>query len=186
MFIDGNSTSKQKQRQTTTPLRSTDTNKIKSMALLADTNSNNSHNGTSRRKSRKSIKTIQEATNSNENKTSHVAEDIQSISFIDEDDEITTTHSNNDAYNEQNTAIITLPNDDEFHSNTNDIDTTNKSNTTVCIKSYFIEPFPSLLSSQTIKFIRLYQRSLFRFLFLRTYTDVFFSYVRVGMISILI
>ncbi len=105
MFIDGNSSSKQ--RQNSAPLRPT------------DTNSNNT-NSTSRRKSRKPIKNLQESINNNENKTSQIDEDTQSISFIDEDDQIPThsLNNNNTTYNDQ----ISLPNDgdddDESHSNT--------------------------------------------------------------------
>ncbi|CAF3340293.1 unnamed protein product [Rotaria sp. Silwood2] len=136
MFIDGNSTSKQKQRHNSAPLRPTDTNKFKTISSLPDTNSNTNNNTiTSRRKSRKPIKIIQESINNNENKTSQIDEDIQSIDFIDDDDDITTTtttttHSINNTYNEENTTNISLPNDDESHSNTVDIDTTNDSNTT--------------------------------------------------------
>ncbi|CAF4307412.1 unnamed protein product, partial [Rotaria sp. Silwood2] len=139
MFIDGNSTSKQKQRHNSAPLRPTDTNKFKTISSLPDTNSNTNNNTiTSRRKSRKPIKIIQESINNNENKTSQIDEDIQSIDFIDDDDDITTTtttttHSINNTYNEENTTNISLPNDDESHSNTVDIDTTNDSNTTVSI-----------------------------------------------------
>ncbi|CAF3420665.1 unnamed protein product [Rotaria socialis] len=129
MFIDGNSTAKQKQRHNSAPLRPTDTNKFKTISSLPDANSNNS--GTSRRKSRKPIKITQELVNDNENKTSQIDEDIQSIDYIDDDDEITattttTTHSINNAY----TTNISLPNDDESHSNTIDIDATNDSSTT--------------------------------------------------------
>ncbi|CAF0945210.1 unnamed protein product [Rotaria sordida] len=138
MFIDGNSTSKQKQRHNSAPLRSTDTNKFKTISSLPDTNSNttttatniNNNTTTSRRKSRKPIKIIQESINNNENKTSQIDEDIQSIEFIDDDDDLTTTHSINNTYNEENITNISLPNDDESHSNTIDIDTTNDSNTT--------------------------------------------------------
>jgi hypothetical protein len=90
MFIDGNSSSKQ--RQNSAPLRLTDTN-------------SNPTTSTSRRKSRKPTKSLQD----NENKTLQIDEDTQSISFIDDDDH-TTTHS----LSEQ----ISLPNDDESHSNT--------------------------------------------------------------------
>ncbi|CAF1245321.1 unnamed protein product [Rotaria sordida] len=138
MFIDGNSASKQKQRHNSAPLRSTDTNKFKTISSLPDTNSNttttatniNNNTITSRRKSRKPIKIIQESINNNENKTSQIDEDIQSIEFIDDDDDLTTTHSINNTYNEENITNISLPNDDESHSNTIDIDTTNDSNTT--------------------------------------------------------
>ncbi|CAF5179629.1 unnamed protein product, partial [Rotaria magnacalcarata] len=91
MFIDGNSTAKQKQRHNSAPLRPTDTNKFKTISSLPDTNSNNNNSGTSRRKSRKPIKITQELVNDNENKTSQIDEDIQSIDYIDDDDEITTT-----------------------------------------------------------------------------------------------
>jgi hypothetical protein len=100
MFIDGDSSSKQ--RQNSVPLRPTDTNS----------------NPTSRRKSRKPIKILQD----NEHKISPIDDETQSISFIDEDDQpiTTTTHSlnNNDnssTYHDE----ISLPNDDEeSHSNT--------------------------------------------------------------------
>ncbi|CAF3761458.1 unnamed protein product [Rotaria sp. Silwood1] len=138
MFIDGNSTTKQKQRHNSAPLRPTDTNKFKTISSLPDTNSNittTTTTTTSRRKSRKPIKIIQEPiNNNNENKTSQIDEDIQSIEFIDDDADdtttITTTHSINNTYNEKNTTNICLPNDDESHSNIVDIDTTNDSNTT--------------------------------------------------------
>ena len=52
-------------------------------------------NSTSRRKSRKPIKNLQESINNNENKTSQIDEDTQSISFIDEDDQIPTHSLNN-------------------------------------------------------------------------------------------
>ncbi|CAF0874316.1 unnamed protein product [Adineta steineri] len=129
MFIDGNSSSKQQQRHNTTaPLR------------LTDTNSNNTTTTSTRRKSRKPIKILQESSinNNNENKTSPIDEDTQSIGFIDEDDETTstatvtstTTHSLDNKYNEQNTTNTSLSNDDESHSITNDINSTNNSNTT--------------------------------------------------------
>ncbi|CAF3735883.1 unnamed protein product [Adineta steineri] len=133
MFIDGNSSSKQQQQRhnTTAPLRLTDTN----------SNNNNTTTTTStRRKSRKPIKILQESSinNNNENKTSPIDEDTQSIGFIDEDDETTstatvtstTTHSLDNKYNEQNTTNTSLSNDDESHSTTNDINSTNNSNTT--------------------------------------------------------
>jgi hypothetical protein len=103
MFIDGNSSSKQRQ-QNSAPLRPTDTNKFKTTSSLPDTNSNN--NSTSRRKSRKPIQILHESINNNENKTSQIDDDIHSIGFIDEDDETTHSINNNP-----------LPNDDESHSN---------------------------------------------------------------------
>jgi hypothetical protein len=94
MFIDGNSSSKQ--RQNSAPLRPTDTN-------------SNPTTSTSRRKSRKPTKSLQD----NENKTLQIDEDIQSISFIDDDDNTTTTTTTTHSLTEQ----ISLPNDDESHSN---------------------------------------------------------------------
>jgi hypothetical protein len=99
MFIDGDSSSKQ--RQNSAPLRPTDTN-------------SNPTTSTSRRKSRKPTKSLQD----NENKTLQIDEDTQSISFIDDDDHTTTTTTTTThSLNEQ----ICLPNDDddeESHSNT--------------------------------------------------------------------
>ena len=87
MFIDGDSSTKQ--RQTSVPLRPTDTN-------------SNPTSSSSRRKSRKPTKSLQD----NENKTIQIDE---SISFIDDDDQ-PTTHS----LPEQSS----LPNADESHSTT--------------------------------------------------------------------
>jgi len=145
MFIDGNSSSKQqqqkqRQRQNSAPLRPTDTNKLKSTSSLPETNSNNNTTTTTRRKSRKPIKILEESINDNENKTSQIDEDAQSIGFIDEDDE-TTTHSIDNTYHEQDTTSISLPNDDESHSTTVDIDSTNDSNTTVSFILNFTKYF---------------------------------------------
>jgi hypothetical protein len=147
MFIDGNSSSKQqqqkqRQRQNSAPLRPSDTNKLKSTSSLPETNSNNNNTTTTttRRKSRKPIKILEESINDNENKTSQIDEDAQSIGFIDEDDE-TTTHSIDNTYHEQDTTSISLPNDDESHSTTVDIDSTNDSNTTVSFILNFTKYF---------------------------------------------
>ncbi|CAF0766941.1 unnamed protein product [Adineta ricciae] len=100
MFIDGNSSTKQ--RQNSASLRSTDTN-----------------SNTTRRKSRKSVKEAFIST-TDETKESHIDEHIQSISFTDEDQSATTVeHSVNNVINEQNTTEISLRNDDEFHSSPN-------------------------------------------------------------------
>jgi hypothetical protein len=117
MFIDGNSSSKQRQ-QNSAPLRLTDTNKFKTTSSLPDTNSNH-NNSISRRKSRKPTKLLEESLNNNENKTLQIDDDINSIGFIDADDE--TTHS-----------INTNPpsHNDESHS-------LNDSNTTVSFISSF-------------------------------------------------
>ncbi|UJR22473.1 hypothetical protein I4U23_025527 [Adineta vaga] len=100
MFIDGESSSKQ--RHNSVPLRITDTN-----------------TSTTRRKFRKSIKDAFITTN-NEDKTSHVDEDIQSISFVDEEDQTTTSsHSIDNTSHGQSVTEISLPNDDESHSSPN-------------------------------------------------------------------
>ncbi|CAF1048006.1 unnamed protein product [Adineta ricciae] len=100
MFIDGNSSTKQ--RQNSASLRSTDTN-----------------SNTTRRKSRKSVKEAFVST-TDETKASHVDEHIQSISFVDEDQSATTAeHSVNNVTNEQNTTGNSLPNEDELHSSPN-------------------------------------------------------------------
>jgi hypothetical protein len=102
MFIDGDSSSKQ--RQNSVPLRPADTNS----------------NPTSRRKSRKPIKILQD----NEHKTSPIDDETQSISFIDEDDQPTTTTTTTHSLNNNDNSStyhdeISLPNDDEeSHSNT--------------------------------------------------------------------
>ncbi|CAF3485326.1 unnamed protein product [Rotaria sordida] len=131
MFIDGDSS---KQRQNSTPLRPTDTNKPRLSSKLNSLNDTNSNKTSSRKKSRKSMnilqQTISTTTNNNENQTSNYVttneQNIQSLNFIDEDNQ-TKTHTIIDITNQSliNKNISTdNNNDDESHLNAVDVNST--------------------------------------------------------------
>ncbi|CAF3505310.1 unnamed protein product [Rotaria sp. Silwood1] len=153
MFIDGDSS---KQRQNSTPLRPTDTNKPRLSSKINSINDTNSNKTSSRKKSRKSINSLQEiisTTNdnnnnnndntNNENQTSNYVttteQNIQSVNFIDEDNQ-TKTHTIIDITNQSLiNKNISTDNHDESHLNTVDINSTKTINDESSIPNLFEE-----------------------------------------------
>ncbi|CAF2735418.1 unnamed protein product [Rotaria sp. Silwood2] len=146
MFIDGDSS---KQRQNSTPLRPTDTNKPRLSSKINSVDDTNSNKTSSRKKSRKSINILQETisttnddnNNNNENQTSNYVttseQNIQSINFIDEDNQ-TKTHTIIDITNQSLlNKNISTDNNDESHLNTVDVNSTKTINDESSIPNLF-------------------------------------------------
>ena len=129
MFIDGYSS---KQRQNSTLLHSTNTNKPKLSSKIHPPNKINNIKTSSRKKNRRSNKILQQSklsTNDDEDETStYLAsseQDIQSINFVNDINQ-TTTNPITDITNQSiNHGTILIDNHDEPHVGTVDVKSTN-------------------------------------------------------------